>query len=204
MKLIAATKNLGKLSEIKSLLKDLDIEITSLNEYKDISPIIENGDSFEENAIKKATLVARHTGFIALSDDSGLEVDHLNGAPGIHSARFAGEPRSDLRNINKLLKLMEAVPLEKRKARFKCVIALAHPDGKVSCAEGCCEGFIAFEPRGSLGFGYDPIFIVPEYNMTFAELGASIKNRISHRAKALAKVKETIIKLISSSSDIPA
>lgn len=192
MKLAIATKNLGKLFEIKAVLKDLDLEITSLNELKEVSPIVEDGKSFEENAIKKALLVSRHTALITLSDDSGLEVDYLNGAPGVHSARFAGSSASDLDNIHKLLRLMDGVPLEKRIARFRCVMVLARPDGNLHSAEGRCEGLIAFEPRGKFGFGYDPVFIVPEYNLTFGELGESIKNRISHRAKALEEVRRLL------------
>ncbi len=190
MKIVLATRNRGKIREIRSILSSrlpMPVEISSLLDYPHIPHIKEDGKTLEENAIKKATTVASHTGLIALADDSGLEVDALNGLPGIHSARFAGEEGNDKENIRKLLNLLEGLPMEKRKARFRCVIAIAHPSGEVHTVDGICEGIIAAEERGKRGFGYDPVFIIPSYGKTFAELGEEVKNKISHRAIALEK-----------------
>nr|MBU4514097.1 non-canonical purine NTP pyrophosphatase [Bacillota bacterium] len=141
--------------------------------------------------------VARLTGEITLADDSGLEVDALNGEPGVHSARFAGEPKNDEANNTKLIALLEDVPPVYRTARFRCVIALVTPDGDVHTAEGACEGLIILKPRGDNGFGYDPLFFVPEYDQTFAELPLDIKNQISHRGRALAKVKDLVRQVLT-------
>lgn len=196
LKIVLATKNKGKIEEIKYILKESGIkeavEIQPLSDYPDIPEIAEDGTTFSENAAKKAVTVARATGLTAVADDSGLEVDALNSAPGIYSARFAGEGSTDSENIRKLLRLLEGIPDEKRGAGFVCVIAIADPDGNVELMEGKCRGIIAMEERGTSGFGYDPVFIVPGYGKTFAELGEEIKNKISHRAIALGKLKSHI------------
>lgn len=193
LKIVLATKNKGKIEEIKYIFKESGIkeavEIHPLSDYPDIPEISEDGTTFAENAEKKAVTVARATGLTAIADDSGLEVDALNSAPGIYSARFAGEGSTDSENIRKLLRLLEGIPDKKRGAGFVCVIAIADPDGNVELMEGKCRGVIGMEERGTSGFGYDPVFIVPGYGKTFAELGEEIKNKISHRAIALGKLK---------------
>ncbi len=192
LKIVIATRNPGKIAEIQSIIngsgfKD-KVEIDTLASYPGIPEIIEDGRTFSENASKKALTVARFTGNIAVADDSGLEVDALGGAPGVYSARFAGGDATDADNISKLMGLLKGTPPEKRGARFVCVIAVATPPGDITLAEGDCAGFIAESERGTSGFGYDPVFAVPEYGKTFAELGREIKNKISHRAVALGKI----------------
>jgi len=200
MKIVLSTRNQGKIEEILSIINNsglMDkVEIETLDSYPGIPDILEDGRTFSENASKKALTVARFTGHIAVSDDSGLEVDALNGAPGVYSARFAGEGAADPDNIKKLLGLLKNIPSEKRGARFVCVIAIATPSGNVRLAEGVCPGLIAEEERGTSGFGYDPVFVVPEYGKTFAELGSEIKNKISHRAAAVGKISNILEDLI--------
>jgi XTP/dITP diphosphohydrolase len=201
--LVVATRNKKKLMEIRGLLADLDFNVLSIEDFDSIPEIHEDGSTFEENARKKAVQVARITKRLTLADDSGLEIDHLGGEPGVRSARFAGENATDQDRNRKILDLLKGVPRHKRKARFTCAIAVANPDvrdglGKISAlpeveiAIGVCQGEIAFEPRGNKGFGYDPIFIVPAYNKTFAELGQEKKNQISHRALALKRAKDLL------------
>lgn len=197
MDLVVATRNEKKLQEIEELLKGLDVRVWSIRDFPDAPKVKEGSLSHKENAAKKATEVARSTGKLTLADDSGLEVDVLCGEPGVHSARFAGEDQNDEANIQKLLKLMEGVPEEKRKARFRCCVAIARPEGLVRVVEATCEGIIGLRPEGSYGFGYDPVFIIPDYNQTFAQLGPEIKNRISHRAKALKKARKIISEYVS-------
>ncbi|MDA8096570.1 MAG: XTP/dITP diphosphatase [Desulforudis sp.] len=196
-RLLLATRNKGKLREIQALLSDIGVEVVSLDDYPAIPEIPEEGRTFAENAIFKASEVARLTGEITLADDSGLDVDALGGEPGVHSARFAGEPKNDEANNTKLIALLEDVPPAHRTARFRCVIALVTPDREVHTAEGACEGVIMLKPRGDNGFGYDPLFYVPEYDQTFAELPMDIKNRISHRGQALAKVKDLVRQVLT-------
>ncbi|MDN5347256.1 MAG: XTP/dITP diphosphohydrolase [Clostridia bacterium] len=184
-KLVIATRNKGKAKEFGALLAGLGLEIYSLLDFPELILPPETGRTFEENAILKASSVRDQTGLVALGDDSGLEVEVLNGAPGIFSSRFAGEPPDDERNNQKLLALLARVPEDKRKARFRCVLALAGDEGKMYTAEGRLEGYIALEPRGSYGFGYDPLFYLPEYGRTLAELGPEVKDKISHRARAV-------------------
>jgi XTP/dITP diphosphohydrolase len=191
-----ASTNRGKIEEIKAILAPMGWEITSLNAYPGFPEIEEHGATFEENAVHKARFTASFTGEIAMADDSGLEVDYLSGAPGVFSARFAGEPANDTANNNKLLNLLEGVPYEKRTARFRCVIAVATPEGKILTTEGKCEGYILTEPRGTGGFGYDPLFYYPECQKTFAEVAPGDKNRVSHRARALAKIKEALVNFV--------
>ncbi|WP_027716976.1 XTP/dITP diphosphatase [Desulfovirgula thermocuniculi] len=192
MKLVLATRNRGKIKELSALLAPLGYEVVSLEDFPGVPEVPEDGATFAENAVKKAVAVARHTGHLALADDSGLEVDYLGGAPGVLSARFAGEHGNDRANNEKLLALLAGVPPEKRTARFRCVVAVATPAGEVWTAEGSCEGVIADTPRGEGGFGYDPLFYVPELGKTFAELDPEVKNRLSHRARALAGAREIL------------
>jgi len=186
-RVVFATRNEGKLREIRSLMADLvaDLQVLSLADFPEIPEIPETGTTFQENALLKAQQVAQATGLLTLADDSGLEVDCLGGAPGVFSARFAGEPQDAARNNTKLLTLLDQVPLAKRAARFRCVIALVAPGGKVAFAEGSCEGVIGFTLQGTGGFGYDPVFFLPQFGCTIAELELSLKNQISHRGKAL-------------------
>lgn len=192
MLIVVATGNRGKLTELQSLLGPLGVEIKSMKDFPDLPEVVEDGSTFAENAAKKAVEVSRATGEIALADDSGLEVDHLGGAPGVYSARFAGEHKDDRANNEKLLALLEGVPPEKRTARFKCVVALAVPGDRIYTAEGACEGVIGTAPRGEEGFGYDPLFIIPEMGKTFAQLDLDTKNSISHRGKAFARARKII------------
>jgi XTP/dITP diphosphohydrolase len=196
MKIVLATGNQGKVRELKSILADFDIEVLSLQDFPEIGDIIEDGTTFAENAIKKAREVTQAIGLVALADDSGLEVDFLDGAPGIYSARFAGEGRSDLDNNQKLLGLLNDVPEDKRTARFRCVIAITTPCGDVFTANGTCEGIVGREMKGDKGFGYDPLFYLPEHDQTFAELDLGLKNQISHRGRALAKAKVVLAGII--------
>jgi XTP/dITP diphosphohydrolase len=196
-KLLVATNNPGKLEEYRSLLRDLPLEITSLRDEEiDLEPE-ETGSTFEENAILKARAFARRSGLTALADDSGLEIDQLDGAPGVLSARYAGTGRGeDVRRYELVLHQLAEVPRTERTARFRCVIAIATPDGRVETAEGTINGIIAYEPRGEGGFGYDPIFYIPEFDGTMAELPAETKNRISHRARAAQAALPIILRLV--------
>ena len=190
---VIATENKHKLREIGAILKDFYPEILSIKDAGlEGLKIIEDGDTFEENALLKARTVMERTGKLAIADDSGLEVDILNNQPGIHSARFAGENATDDENNKKLLKSLEGVPLYDRTARFVCSIAAVFPDGDTIVLRGECPGIIGLKPRGKGGFGYDPLFIAEKYNKTFAELGEKKKNEISHRAVALKKLKEAL------------
>ena len=191
-KLVIATGNPGKLSEIEEVFKDLPFEFLSLKELGLEISIEEDQDTFEGNAIKKAVEVMKYTGEITLADDSGLEVDVLGGRPGVFSARFAGAEATDEQNNKKLLQLMANIPEEKRTARFRCVIAVAFPNGQILTSEGICEGRIGYFPKGTNGFGYDPLFIVDKYNKTFAELDQHEKNQISHRGVALRKMRKQL------------
>lgn len=196
MRIVLATGNQGKVKELREILNDFRIEVLSLKEFPQIGEIVEDGETFAENAIKKATTVSYYTKLIALADDSGLEVDYLDGAPGIYSARFAGEGKSDLDNNLKLLSLLTGVPEAQRTARFRCVIAISSPCGETYTAEGACEGIVGYEMKGNSGFGYDPLFFLPEFNQTFAQLDPAVKNKISHRGRALAKAKNVLADLL--------
>ncbi len=190
--IVLATRNQNKIREIKNVFKDLKIKFLSLKEFPDSPYVEEDGMTLEENAIKKASQIAKFTGKIALSDDSGLEVEALSGKPGVYSSRFAGEDATYEDNNKKLLALMEGIPHKKRKAQFKCVIAIAKPTGETQTVEGAIKGIIANECRGKNGFGYDPVFLIPEHGKTFAEITLEEKNKISHRAKALQKAKKML------------
>ena len=193
--LVLATRNRDKIREIRSILKQTGIRLCCAEEFEGFPEVEEDGTSLEENAAKKASQVAQSLGLFAIADDSGLEVDWLGGAPGIFSARFAGQGATYEQNNRKLLRLLRGVPAERRTARFRCVIALASPQGRIWTVEGKCEGLIAEKPRGNRGFGYDPVFVVPSLGKTFAELHPTEKNRISHRAKALQELKKLLAKL---------
>lgn len=194
MDVVIASTNRNKVEEISQMLKRSKFKIISLLDFKDknLPEIEEDGLTFEENARKKALIIAKLTGRLTLADDSGLMVDALNGRPGVHSARYSGKDATPEENNRKLLEELKDVPTKKRTARFVCVIAVARPSGKVSVVEGLCEGLIAKEIRGVEGFGYDPLFIVPEYGKTFAELGSAVKNKMSHRAIAIQKAVEIL------------
>ena len=191
-KLIFATGNQGKLKEIREIMADLDVEVLSMKEAGVQTEIEENGTTFEEKAVIKARAVGKLTGELTLADDSGLEIDYLNKEPGVYSARYMGEDTSYHVKNASLIKRLEGVPMEQRTARFVCVIAAVFPDGKVETARGTIEGVIGYEERGENGFGYDPIFYVPELNCSTAELTPGQKNEISHRGKALRKMKEIL------------
>ena len=194
-KLLLATNNQAKVREYRSLLQDLHFELVAPAELGIITVVDEIGESLEENARLKATTLAAESRLLALADDSGLEVDALGGKPGRLSARYAGEKASDKDRISYLLAQLKDVPWEKRLARFRCVIAIATPDGKVELCRGECSGFITFEPKGEQGFGYDPIFYLPELNKTMAELPLEIKNQVSHRGQAARKVYPVLERL---------
>jgi XTP/dITP diphosphohydrolase len=192
-----ATRNVGKVRELAEMLKDVGVSLLSLADFPLLPEIPEEGETFADNAAFKAQEVARLTGLPALADDSGLEVAALGGRPGVHSARYAGDRTAPLAptdedNWRKLLDEMQEVPDWARQARFVCEIALAWPGGRLIRTRGECPGEIAREPRGASGFGYDPVFWLPEYGATMAEVGLAVKNRISHRAKALAALKEIL------------
>ncbi len=190
--IVVATANPGKLREIKAALQGMAIEIVSLMDLSPMPPIEEDGKSFRENALKKARVVAQHTGRLTIADDSGLEVDCLQGKPGVRSARFAGEGASDAENNRELLRLLEGVLLAQRGAFFRCAIAIVDPQGKEAWVEGECRGVIGETERGMQGFGYDPLFLLPELGKTLAELPLEVKNRVSHRGRALAALKEAL------------
>ena len=188
-RIVFASRNRGKIKEIQALLTDSGMTLHSLEDYPDLPEIQEDGKSFLENALKKARTIAELTGEVVLADDSGLEVEALHGAPGIYSARYAGEEGDDGKNNLKLLTDLRGVPPAGREAVFRCVLVLCRPDGRYQAFDGSWEGRIAEAPAGQGGFGYDPVFYLPERGITVAELPAEIKNRISHRAKAAAKLK---------------
>lgn len=194
-KLIFATGNEGKMKEIRMILGDLDYEILSMKEAGISADIVEDGKTFEENAMIKAKAISKLANCLVLADDSGLEVDYMDKQPGIYSARWMGEDTSyDIKN-KKIIENLEGVPEEKRTARFVCAVAAAFPDGRVITKRGTIEGIIGYEQRGENGFGYDPIFFLPEYGMTTAELPVEEKNKISHRGRALEQIKEELKKM---------
>lgn len=184
MKLLIATGNRHKFQEISAILDFSHLSLVSLKDLAGVPEVVEDGHTFEANAIKKAVALARFSGMWTLADDSGLEVDGLNGEPGVWSARYAGEPSDDAANNRKLLANLEGV--SNRRARFRCVIALADPAGQARTVSGACEGSLLTALRGGGGFGYDPLFVPEGYELTFAEISPEIKNTISHRARALA------------------
>lgn len=191
-RIIFATSNQDKMREIREILSDFPVEIVSMKEAGIHVDIVENGTTFEENAVIKAETIEKVTGAIVLADDSGLEIDYLNKEPGIYSARYMGEDTSyHIKNMN-LIQRLEGVPDEKRTARFVCAVAAAFPDRETVTVRGTIEGRIGYQEEGSNGFGYDPIFYVPEYGCTTASLPSEEKNAISHRGKALQMIKTVI------------
>ncbi len=194
-KLLLATSNPGKIREYRFLLDALGYQITTLAEEEIVKTVIESGSNYEQNARLKALAYAKLSQLTALADDSGLEVDALNGEPGIKSARFAGESASDVDKVNLLLARLKNTPWEKRTARFKCVIAIASSRGRVELCYGECHGMIALQAKGENGFGYDPVFLFPEIGKTMAELPFEIKNQVSHRAQASQKARPVLQQL---------
>ena len=198
MKLLVATTSEYKVKEIRSILSDSELDLISLSQIAPVAAPLETGSTFEENARLKATCYRETTGYASLADDSGLEVDSLSGEPGVRSARYGGDScTSDQDRVNLLLKNLENVPWEERGARFRCVIAVAQPRKShqptlVTQAEGSVAGMIQYNPQGDAGFGYDPVFYVPSYDKTVAQLPLDVKNKISHRANAVQKALETL------------
>jgi len=194
-KLLLASSNPGKIREYRLLLDNLGYQIVTLSDQRIRKIATEQGDSYEQNAQIKATTYAKLSQLITLADDSGLEVDALHGKPGVHSARFAGEDATDADRVTKLLAMMDGIPWNKRTANFKCVIAIAIPEGELKLCQGKCPGIISLEVRGENGFGYDPIFYLPELDKTMAELPLELKNQLSHRGQAARKARKILKQL---------
>lgn len=194
--IIIATKNEKKLRELKRYLKGVKARVLSLKGLGGTPRIREDGDTFKKNAVKKALVISKFTNGLVLADDSGLEVEVLGGQPGVRSSRFAGPKKKDHDNNLKLLNLLKGAPLKKRKARFICAVAIADKGKIIKIIEEDCRGIIAFSLKGRYGFGYDPLFLIPKYKKTFGELGPRIKDRMSHRAKALKKAREFLKKYL--------
>ena len=188
--LIIATKNEKKLHELRRYLKGVSATVISLKDFKRVPRIVENGNTFKANAIKKALVISKFTGALTLADDSGLAVKFLKGEPGVRSSRFAGPRKSDKQNNKKLLKLMKKVSPAKREAKFVCAVAICDNGKIVKVLEESCSGTIAFSEKGGYGFGYDPLFLISKYKKTFGELGLKVKDKMSHRSKALKKARE--------------
>jgi len=200
-KLLLGTNNQAKVHEYQSLLPDTPYDLVTLADEGIATEVEEVGETMEENARLKATALAKESQLLTLADDSGLEVDALGGEPGPLSARYAGEDASDKDRLDYLLSKLADIPWDKRSARFRCVIAIASPDGKVELCSGECQGIIAFEPRGSYGFGYDPVFYLPELNKTMAELPLDEKNKLSHRGRATRRAGAVLRRLAAASAD---
>lgn len=192
IRIIIATKNKGKLEEMKQLLAGFHCSVISMADAGITDDIAESGSTFEENAMIKAMSIRKATGEIVLADDSGLEVDFLDGAPGVYSARYAGVGATDDDNNKKLLDALSGVPEEKRTAKFICAIAVVFPSGRSIAVRGACEGYIALKPEGNNGFGYDPLFYFPRYRLTIAQMDSDLKNSISHRGIAMRKLLEKL------------
>ena len=195
LKIVLATRNRDKIREIQEVLAGFEIEILILDQFPDIAEVVEDGQTIEQNALKKARTVSDATQLLTLADDTGLEVDYLDGQPGVYSSRFAGDGATYDDNCNKLLEFMKGVPENQRTARFRCIIAITGFDTE-KMIEGVCEGFITNDKRGSQGFGYDPVFYVPEFDQTFAEMLLTLKNKISHRGLALEKASKFLQEMI--------
>lgn len=193
--IVIATTNKGKTAEIREMLRDFSVHIKNLKDFGPIPEIEEDGETFDENAYKKASVTAKILGIPALADDSGLMVESLGGAPGVHSARYAGEKATDQQRCEKLLKEMKGIT--NRKAAFKCVLSIAVPTGPALTYEARCEGLIAEKPSGNNGFGYDSVFFFPPLKKTFAQLSRAEKSRVSHRGKALGELKEEFDKVLT-------
>lgn len=204
MHIVLATRNQHKTQELIALLRGLDITIRTLDDFPEAPEVVEDGATCEANAMKKAVEVARYTGLTAVADDTGLEVDALGGRPGVFAARYAGEQATYEDNCRKLLHELQGIPAERRRGRFVTVAAIATPDGKQMSATGVLEGVIAEEPTGSHGFGYDPVFVLPEYGQTLAQLSPEVKNRISHRARAFTQAKTLLEQLMAEQTSVGA
>ena len=194
--LVIATMNRGKFREFSELLADLPMRLKSLAEFPGAPAVREDADTYLANAVNKAVSIARWSHCAVLADDSGLEVDALGGAPGVHSARYAGERQDSQANVGKLLGALNGIALQRRGARFRCVIVVACPDGATLTAEGACEGYISEMPRGSHGFGYDPVFVDHPSGLTFAEMPAERKHQVSHRARACRMLRRTLLEFL--------
>lgn len=186
--IVIATRNIKKLEEIREIMKGLKLKFLTLDDFPGAPYVNEDGKTFFENAAKKAVKLAKFTGKLSLGEDSGLCIDALGGAPGVYSSRFSGRDKSDLKNNLKVLRLLKNVPPRKRAAHYVCAVALADKNGLISAVAGRCDGLIGARMKGAYGFGYDPLFIIPKYKKTFAQLGPAIKHKISHRKKALKKI----------------
>lgn len=187
---VLATRNKGKIAELSAMLEGFHLEVRGLDDYPEIGEIVEDGETFAENAEKKARVVAEATGLVAVADDSGLEVDALDGAPGVHSARYSGEDATDAANNAKLLAALDGLPRQQRTARFRCVMVAYAPNGERLVSSGAWEGHIAAAPRGAGGFGYDPLFVDLESDRHAAEMTREAKNALSHRGKAMRELLE--------------
>lgn len=198
------TGNRKKLEELQNLLQDIPFKLVSMREFPQLSEVLEDGTTFEENAVKKAIGLARQSGILTLAEDSGLVVDALEGAPGVYSARFAGPEKDDLKNCEKILRLMEKLPDTCRGAAFKSAVAIASPERLIGVAEGGVRGGIACEMRGSGGFGYDPLFIYGPYGKTFGEVTGELKHRVSHRAEAIGKAKKILLEYVKMTPSLDA
>tara|TARA_B100000745_G_C20094633_1_gene374235 strand:- start:289 stop:882 length:594 start_codon:yes stop_codon:yes gene_type:complete len=196
MELVVATSNKGKLCEIKELLKDLPFQITSLADYPGHPEIVEDGRTFAQNALKKASTIAFYTGKLTLGEDSGIEIKALGNKPGIYSARFSGPNATDQKNNQKMLRSLRDVPDAQRQARYRCYAALVDKSGIIDVVDGRCSGLITRKARGRNGFGYDPYFLIKRYDKTFGELDPQIKAKISHRARALKKIRGVLEKYL--------
>lgn len=195
--LLVATQNKKKMEEIRAILKGLPFDLISLADLERVPRIVENGKTFKENAAKKAQAAARASGFLSMGEDSGLCVDALNGRPGVYSARFSGPAKDDQKNNAKVLRLLGGLAAKRRRCHYVCAVAVADKSGLLGVVQGTCAGFIGVEPRGTFGFGYDPLFVVPgHHGRTFAQLGPRIKHRISHRFRALKKARKLLQKII--------
>ncbi len=197
VRLVLATRNLGKIREVTAIYGHLEIAWVSLMDLPEIGDVAEEGATYAENAAAKARTVSSASGLTALADDSGLEIDALGGSPGVHSARFLGPAATDAERNIRILQLLQELPDPKRTARYVAAVALARPDGVVHVFEGICEGRIATRPRGAGGFGYDPIFVPRGETRTMAEVPAEVKNRISHRARALRAAEPHLVEILN-------
>jgi XTP/dITP diphosphohydrolase len=195
--LVVGTRNPKKMEEIREILGDLGVELRNLTPYPDAPEVVEDGTTFEANARKKAVVLARHLGAWVLGEDSGLVVPELNGRPGVYSARYAGRQGDDEANNDRLLAELAPLPEDHRRAYYVCTVALADPQGEVQAVvEGRCHGVLTRERRGTGGFGYDPLFLIPEYHRTFGEMSPVVKHALSHRARALAKLRPVLLRLV--------
>lgn len=199
LRIVLATRNRHKIEELTAMLRGLPVEALTLDDLPAMPDVVEDGETLEDNAIKKAVSAAREFGLPALSDDTGLEVDALDGAPGVRSARYAGDTGDAVANNRRLLAELRDVPESRRRAAFRCVIALARPDGAASTAEGVTRGVILTSPRGHGGFGYDPLFLPDGHEETYAEMSPAGKNAVSHRGKAINRARDLILELLESS-----